>query len=192
MDTNIKTGDFFSLQNSVENVNESDYAKTGLIIEAAKAFERSTYQCVYIIDYFRQGFLYVSNNIVRLCGGEAEKIKDFGYRFYIDYVPEKDLKMLLEINNSGFKLFNSFPVGERKDYTISYDFHIMRGKRKRLVNHKLTPLILTKDGRIWLAIWKVIGYARISEQVKIKRKPFEMSMISVFCQVVKMQKTTEY
>ena len=52
----------------------------------------------------------------------------------------------------GFKLFNNLPVGERKEYTISYDFHILRGKRKRLVNHKLTPLILTKDGRIWLAI----------------------------------------
>lgn len=152
MEANIQTGDFFSLQNSVENITDSDYEKVGLIIEAAKAFERSTYQCVYIIDYFKQGFLYVSNNIARLCGGEAEKIKDFGYRFYIDYVPEKDLKMLLEINNSGFKLFNSLPVGERKNYTISYDFHIKRGKRKRLVNHKLTPLILTKDGRIWLAI----------------------------------------
>lgn len=123
MDTNIRIGDFFSLQNSVESVNESDYEIEGLIVEAAKAFERSTYQCVYIIDYFKQGFLYVSNNIARLCGGEAEKIKDFGYRFYIDYVPEKDLKMLLEINNSGFKLFNSIPVSERKEYTISYDFH---------------------------------------------------------------------
>ncbi len=54
MDSNIKTGDFFSLQNSVESVNESDYEKTGLIIEAARAFERSTYQCVYIIDYFKR------------------------------------------------------------------------------------------------------------------------------------------
>lgn len=40
--------------------------------------------------------------------------------------------------------------------------------------------------------WKVIGYARESRQVKIKRKPFEMSIVSVFCQVEKMQMTTEY
>jgi len=152
MDANIEIGDFFSLQNSVESINESDYAKTGLIIEMAKAFERSTYQCVYIIDYFKKGFVYVSNNIARLCGTDAETVKDFGYRFYIDYVPAEDLKMLLEINNSGFKLFNTLPIKERKAYTISYDFHIMRGRRKRLINHKITPLILTKDGRIWLAI----------------------------------------
>ncbi len=152
MNSNINIGDFFTLQNTIESISDSDYSKTELIIEAAKAFERTTYQCVYIIDYFKQGFLYVSNNIARLCGGEAEKIKDFGYKFYIDYVPKEDLKMLDEINNKGFKLFNTLPIGERKNYTISYDFHIMRDKRKRLVNHKLTPLVLTKDGRIWLAI----------------------------------------
>ena len=38
--------------------------------------------------------------------------------------------------------------------------------------------------------WKVIGYARKSRQKKIKRKPFEMSIVSVFCQIEKMQMTT--
>lgn len=152
MDTNINIGDFFSSLNSIEGISESEYDNTDFIIEVAKAFERSTYHCIYIIDYFRQGFLYVSNNIARLCGSEAEKIKDFGYRFYIDYVPHEDLKMLVEINNQGFKLFNTIPVEERTEYNISYNFHIKNGNRKRLVNHKLTPLVLSKDGRIWLAM----------------------------------------
>lgn len=182
MDSNIKTGDFFSLQNSVESIGESDYIRTDLIIEAAQAFERSTYQGVYIIDYFKKGFLYVSHNIARLCGGEAEKIKDFGYHFYIDYVPADDLKMLLEINNQGFKLFNSLPKNERKDYTISYDFHIMRGKRKRLVNHKLTPLLLTKEGRIWLALCTISLAAGNETGNVIMKKPgsdrfFEYSLL---------------
>ncbi len=46
--------------------------------------------------------------------------------------------------------------------------------------------------KLCLAMWKVIGYARRREQVKIKRKSFEMSKVSAFCQMVKMQKTTEY
>ena len=175
MNATINTGDFFSLQNSVESINDSDYSRLELIIDAAQAFERSTYQCVYIIDYFKKGFLYVSNNIARLCGGDAEKIKDFGYKFYIDYVPEADLKMLLEINNSGFKLFNSLPIGERKAYTISYDFHIKRGLRKRLVNHKLTPLIVTSDGKIWLAICTISLAAGNKPGNVIMKKPGDAS-----------------
>lgn len=31
------------------------------------------------------------------------------------------------------------------------------------------------------AVWKVIGTARKSVEVKIKRKSFEMSNVSVFC-----------
>ena len=45
---------------------------------------------------------------------------------------------------------------------------------------------------VWRARWKVIGCARKSGQVKIKRKPFEMSFVSAFCQVEKMQTATEY
>lgn len=40
--------------------------------------------------------------------------------------------------------------------------------------------------------WNIHGKASDSEQVKIKRKPLEISDISVFCQVEKMQTTTEY
>lgn len=152
MNNNIDAGNFFSRQNSVESVNESDCEKTGLIIEAARAFERITSQCVYIIDYFKKEFLYVSSNISRLCGGEAKNIRELGYRYYIDYMPPEDLKILVEITNKGFKLFNTLSIGERKDYTMSYDLHIISEGKRQLVNHKLTPLILTKDGRIWLAM----------------------------------------
>jgi len=56
-----------------------------------------------------------------------------------------------------------------------------------------TPLaISTEVAHECLAIWKVIGCARKSGQVRIKRKPFEMSFVSAFCQVEKMQIITEY
>lgn len=47
--------DFFSLHDLKDSIDESDYEQAGLIIEAVRAFERSTYQCVYIIDYFKKG-----------------------------------------------------------------------------------------------------------------------------------------
>ena len=54
MPTNI--GDFFIVSNSVYNVTDEDYQKINLLVNAAKAFARSTHQCVYIIDYFKQNF----------------------------------------------------------------------------------------------------------------------------------------
>jgi len=45
---------------------------------------------------------------------------------------------------------------------------------------------------VWRLQWNIHGKASDSEQVKIKRKPLEISDISVFCQVEKMQTTTEY
>lgn len=123
-----------------------------LIIETIKAFVRTTYQYVYIIDYHKRNFLYVSNNIEKLCGADAQKIKNLGYRLYIDNVPLEDLKMLLEINNCGFKLFETFPIEERTKCTISYDFHINKDNYRRLINHRLTPLVLTESGKLWLAL----------------------------------------
>lgn len=63
-----------------------------------------------------------------------------------------DLSLLLSINRTGFAFYNDIPVEERKDWYISYDFHILNKGRKILVNHKLTPLRLTSDGRVWLAL----------------------------------------
>lgn len=44
--------DFFLHSNKVGHISKEDYDKIELLVNAAKAFARSTYQCVYIIDYF--------------------------------------------------------------------------------------------------------------------------------------------
>ena len=38
---------------------------------------------------------------------------------------------------------------------MSYDFHILTSERPLLINHKITPLVLTADGRAWLALCTV-------------------------------------
>lgn len=164
------TGDFFIMSNSIHNVTEEDYQKINILINAAKAFARSTHQCVYVIDYFKQNFLYVSENLGYWCGKTSDEIKDFSYRFYLDFVPEKEQQMLLEINKKGFDLFNEIPISERLDYTISYDFHIIHGKKLKLVNHHLTPMVLTKDGRIWLALCTISMSARNTPGYIIMKK----------------------
>ena len=62
MATNV--GDFFLVSNSVYNVTDEDYLKINLLVNAAKAFARSTHQCVYIIDYFKKNF---GSSLTRRC-----------------------------------------------------------------------------------------------------------------------------
>lgn len=152
MNSCINIEDFFTSQNTIDSILESDYAKAELIIDVTKAFERNTYECVYIIDYYKRGLLYVSNNVANLCGGEAMRIMDFGEKFYQCYLPKEELNMLIELNIEGFKLLNALPIEEKKRHTISCSFHIVRDNSKRLVNHKFTPVALTNDGKIWLAL----------------------------------------
>lgn len=52
-----KTSDSFLLNNTIENVTDEDCKKVAHLVDAAKAFARSTYQCVYIIDYYKKTLL---------------------------------------------------------------------------------------------------------------------------------------
>lgn len=144
--------EFFIPDNEVRLPEELDYSRVDEYIRSAEAFSRSSYQSVYIIDYFRQNFLFVSPNPMFLCGLSSERVKELGYRFYLGYVPEDEQPLLLTLNKAGFAFYNDIPTDERKDWYISYDFHILNKGKKILINHKLTPLALTSDGRIWLAL----------------------------------------
>lgn len=145
-----KVDDFFYSGNAVGG--EPDYGFADTFVRTAEAFANVTYQSVYIIDYFRRNFLYVSPNPLFLCGMTAEDVRKLGYQFYLDHVPADEVGMLLEINQAGFSFINRIPEHEKKDYTISYDFHIVNGFEKLLVNHKLTGLAYQPDGSVWLGL----------------------------------------
>lgn len=153
---------FFIPDNEILHSEELDYSRIDEYIRSAEAFSRSTYQSVYIIDYFKHNFLYVSPNPMVLGELTPEQMRELGYRFYLSCVPEDEQELLLDLNSAGFAFYNQLPVNERKDWYITYDFHIINKGRKILINHKLTPLALTSDGRVWLALC-VVSAATHSE-----------------------------
>ena len=64
---------------------------------------------------------------------------------------------------------------------------------KKLVDIEVViELLLRAVATVCRKQWNIQGEASNNEQVKIKRKSFEMSCISVFCKMWKMQTTTEY
>lgn len=140
-------------RNKVGAIAEEDNLQLHDYLEPVKAFARLTYESVYVIDYARMAFEYVSDNPLFLCGYSSEEVLRMGYDFYFKNVPEDDLELLHVINEAGFAFFEKIPDAERKLYSITYDFHLIHGNNKSiLVNHRLTPLFLTKEGNMWKAM----------------------------------------
>ena len=149
--TDIKA--FFTNKNTVRKLTTNDTPQTANYLETIQAFSRVTYDSIYVIDYEKKGFEYVSDNPLFLSGYTSSEVQEMGYEFYAKNVPEEDLGLLLKINTIGFDFLDAIPIADRKEYTIAYDFHLLSSDGKPiLINQKLTPLFLTEEGKIWKAI----------------------------------------
>ena len=146
-----KIDDFFISENRVDSISDETYKQAPIVIDSLKAVARLTYQSVYVIDYYRKNFLYVSDNPLFLCGFKPDEVREMGYSFYFNQVPKDEIDMLLEINRVGFSFYKGVSIEERQKLFITYDFHLRDRDYKILINHKLTPILLADNGNIWLA-----------------------------------------
>ena len=137
--------------NRVDCVSEDDYRRVDTVIKVLEAVSRMSYKSFYVVDYHKRNFPYVSENPLFLCGRQPQEVKEMGYAFYYDHVPENELSMLLEINRAGFSLMNAFSPEDRLKSTLSFDFHIQYPNSRILINHNLSPILLAGNGDIWLA-----------------------------------------
>ncbi|HET7118601.1 MAG TPA: helix-turn-helix transcriptional regulator [Hanamia sp.] len=149
----ISVSDFFKPIHLDSVPSAYDYGMVKYYTRVADALSQLLYHSIYLIDYYKRGFLYVSDNPLFLCGKSATQVMQAGYSFYLKNVPYEDLKLLLEINGAGFQFYNNIALNERTDYSISYDFRLRRPNgHLMLINHKLAPLILDPNGNIWIAL----------------------------------------
>lgn len=74
MEDTDRTDDFFIPDNEGRLPEELDYSRVDEYIYSVEAFSRSSYQSIYIIDYFRQKFLYV----IYRCWGRNKRCRDVG------------------------------------------------------------------------------------------------------------------
>ncbi|GGH61578.1 DNA-binding CsgD family transcriptional regulator [Filimonas zeae] len=140
-------------KNNIEKLTEADYQQQNNYLAVVEAMARLTYESIYVIDYSRMGFEYVSDNPLFLCGYPAAEVLSMGYEFYFKNVPEEDLELLGTINEAGFDFYEKIDADERKQYSITYDFHLVNKEGNRtLINHKLTPLFLNSEKKMWKAM----------------------------------------
>ncbi len=94
----------------------------------------------------------MSDNPLFLCGHTAKEVKELGYSFYLEHVPEDEQKMLVELNSNGFKFLDAFDSVDKCQCSMSYHFHLKSGTKSKLINHQLTPVLLTDEGKIWIGM----------------------------------------
>ncbi|GHT35869.1 helix-turn-helix transcriptional regulator [Bacteroidia bacterium] len=140
-------------------VDLPEYESIHLQIDMCDILSRVNNQSIYIIDYMHQAFLHVSPHPLFLCGYSADEVKAMGYSFYEKVISPDDLQMMENVNKLGWELFYNISTELRKLSCISYDFFLhYKNNNKVLVNHKLTPLRMTKDGNIWLGLC-IVNYS---------------------------------
>lgn len=161
---------FFRPLDPFENFEESDYQLLENYLKSLESITRMIDLSYYIIDYSKQGFVYVSNHPLFLAGYGREQVEKWGYDFFAKVVPEEDLLMLLEINEKGFEFYYRLPKERRLKGYISYDFRIKnQNGGSILINHKLTPLLLNKEGNLWISLCLVtLSTAKKSGNLQIQ------------------------
>lgn len=148
----MSVSDYFLPSTSVTHVTDKDYAQLNALLNAIKAFARSTYQRVYIVDYFKQDILYVSDDLACLYAEDTNSSLWNNSDIFLEKIPVDDKKLVLEINASSIKFFDRIPKEERTHYSLSYDFHMVNEEKTILFHHCATPILLTKEGKIWLSL----------------------------------------
>lgn len=118
-------------------------------IDAVNAFAKTTYKSIYIINYQKKSFEYVSTNPLFLCGHHAEDVKKMGFIFYSNQVPCEDLELLYKVKHLALTFFYNTPIEERKKLTMAYDYHLHSAKNSTILIHQeITPLSLTAKGKL--------------------------------------------
>ena len=144
--------DFFITENNIEKISPKLYKQADFFVHSFASLACMTYQSIYVIDFYRKNFLYVSDNSLFLCGCQPEEIKKMGYSFYFRHVPKNEVSMLMEFTRAGFDFFNRTGVEERMKLFFSLDFHIKGKYNDILVNEKIKPIVTTDEGKVWLAV----------------------------------------
>lgn len=138
----------------ISGIKDSDYDSLQGYIDTLTTVSMMTYQSVYVIDYYRGNFLYVSEDPLFLCGRTPEEIMKMGFGYYQTVCLRNEIEMMAEINKASFSFFYSLPVEKRKYYSVIYNIHLRNREDADpiLVEQRLMPLKLTGRGDIWLGM----------------------------------------
>ncbi|MBR5353327.1 MAG: helix-turn-helix transcriptional regulator [Bacteroidales bacterium] len=137
---------------SPTDISDADYRSLESKMDVVEAFARITSQGVFVADLFRNNFMYVSDSPLVLFGHTVEEAMQGGYSFLIANAATADRPLMQELVETVGNAHRWLPDKASHIHTISCHFHFLVNGQPVLINHRVTPLARTKEGKAWLAL----------------------------------------
>ena len=122
---------------TLAKVSDVEYSKVQSYFEMLEAVSRLTYQSIYVMDYCKMNFLYVSDNPIFLCGRTREEVMAMGFDFLLEQCKPEEVHALIEINRASLDFFHHLPVSERDRYSVPQAYSRRPFGRRRAVARPL-------------------------------------------------------
>lgn len=106
-----------------------------------------------MIDYFRQNLFVCSNSTLALTGYSKESIEAKDIGFYLQSINRKETRWLKKINEEIHQIFYAHKKNDRLNLEFSYELTSSTiGNREIILQHKIIPFELCRNGNLWLAL----------------------------------------
>ena len=148
---------FFTHTSPAYGIDEEEYKKLPVLFNTLNNIGPVADLGFYIIDYYKQKVIFMSDNITKWSGITIYSTEQNG----IDFISEKDMEMLEEINGAFFDILKTRPSEEYTKLSLSYNFRIFTDKVKYLVHQTFSPLEI-RNGKIWLGLCTITLSSRSS------------------------------
>src|ERR1035437_5968847 len=81
---------------------------------------------IYILDFFKEGYVYVSDNCPQVLGYEVEEFKNFDAARAAQNLHPEDIHFIINAEKAFLEIFSSVPIEERKLLRSSTNFRFQR------------------------------------------------------------------
>jgi DNA-binding CsgD family transcriptional regulator len=141
---------FTNIFHHINGVSEKEYQNATQTATVLNAFASLSNMWIYIINLHKDNFLYLSDHPNFLSGHTVEEVKEMGYQYYEQHVPEKDRPLLKEVHQAIIEKMSKLDVEEKQNYIASYNFHLIINNKEKQVLLQSTPIAWDAQGKCWL------------------------------------------
>ena len=160
---------YFDIQPSeVEALDDQELMR---VRQEADAFARLNYCNVYVLDLFREQFVYVRNELKWMRELLPEAGAESGGDYFERCFLPSDAWKMQAAARAAARWVMRFPADERSEFILMAPIRISRlsSHGHEVTYHKVTPLRMTASGKVWLALCADFIAARHTSEVVLRK-----------------------